>query len=191
VGRIGTQDTEDSVIFTWTVDVEKDWGGRINTFDGIKYGIPVILDLFRDRGIRALFFISTEVLEHTSNLVETIADAGHAIGSHGHFHTKYSDKRLSELDKLVSLNYLGDVSHYRSPWFHYKTDDIYSNKKNHVSVLKHSWIKQSIPNRPIFYIHPFDIVGGNNAPNLFCKLLYSRPDNVLNTFCMLTRYYRE
>lgn len=174
---------------TWTVDVESDWGGRIDEYQGIKEGLPQIYEIFAQYKIKAIFFVSTELLTTFPNLIKEIEEKGHRVGSHGHFHIRYHGKWRSEADRLLSMGYFSSTVPYRAPWFHYETEDIYSKKKNHVSVLKYSWRKCYVPDNPIFYIHPFDIVRGNRAPGIFTHILYFRPEHVRDTFKYLCRIY--
>ena len=174
--------------FTWTVDVESDYGGRSQTTQGIVYGLPRILEVFKQYGINGLFFISTELLGNYPVLPTHLRHLGHEVGSHGHFHVKYKERWRSEEDKRISMKML-DTQYYRAPWFNYETDCIYSQKANHVSVLKQSWFGGKIPNDPIFYIHPFDIVRGDSPPNTFCRVLYSHPDIVWDTFNRICKLY--
>lgn len=182
--------------YTWTVDVDGgDFGGRTNSSLGIRYGLPKILEIFRDRGIKALFFISTELLKFHQSDLEQIVREGHEIGSHGHFHIDYKNDRRAKDDMEISRLLIQKLSgkeypHYRSPHFSYQTEDIYSDPFNHVSLLKYTWFNQSIPKSPIFYIHPFDIVYADNAPNLYCQILYSRPKEVLKNFRKLTENFK-
>lgn len=173
---------------TWTVDVESDWGGRSEDQKGIIYGLPRILEVFKQYGISGLFFISTELLESHPSLPSYLRILGHEVGSHGHFHVKYQERWRAEADKELSMKLL-NTKFYRAPWFSYETDDIYSQRTNHVSILKQSWFGGKLPNDPIFYIHPFDVVDGDDAPNLFTRILYSRPDIVMDTFKRLCRLY--
>jgi len=182
--------------FVWTVDVEHDWGGRTNGILGITEGLPLIIEIFRSYGVKALFFVSSELALDNRGIIQRILDKGHEIGSHGHFHIKYKDPWRSEQDRQISERLLSIFTNkkleYRAPWFsHEYEDSIYSRKRNHVSVLKQSWFGGKIHPGPIFYIHPFDIVEGKNAPNLFCRLLYSKPRNVYNTFVHLVRLYSQ
>lgn len=185
----------DKTDYTWTVDCESDWGGRAYSFDNINQGLPIIFDTFKKYNIRGLFFISTEILKDNRNLVKEILRRGHKIGSHGHFHMQFKDKWRSSQDLDISKTILSEfVSkeslHYRAPKFNYVINDIYSNPFRHVSVLRRVWWNQSIPDRPIFYIHPFDLIEPKFAPNLYCKILYSRWKEVRTEFERLTSLYR-
>ena len=182
--------------FVFTVDFEGDWGGRTNGTQGITDGLPLILEIFRSYSVKALFFISSELALDNRGIIQRILEKGHEIGSHGHFHIKYKDRWRSEQDRGISERLLSIFTdkklEYRAPKFsHEYEDSVYSRRKNHVSILKYSWFGGGLPNHPIFYIHPFDIVEGKNAPNLFCKLLYSNPNHVYNTFVNLVRVYSQ
>lgn len=180
--------------FTWTLDCEGDFGGRTNGIKGITDGLPLILEIFRANGIQALFLISTEIaLDHRAR-IQSIIDKGHEIGSHGHFHIKFKEKWRAREDRLISEELLTVFRpgpfEYRAPWFYHDMEgSIYSKKKNHVSVLKQSWFGGRIPDNPIFYIHPFDIVEARGAPNIFTRILYSNPKRVYETFTRLAQEY--
>lgn len=183
---------------TWTVDLEGDWGGRVNTYDGINNGLPRILEIFEAYKIRSIFFISTEILDECPMVVSDIRAKGHVIGSHGHFHIKYKDAYRREQDRRISNAFLqanGRMKYipYRAPWFYHSVPfEIFSYPINHVSVLRYSWGLKYIPEKPIFYIHPFDIVMPfGKSPNLYCKLLYSRPKKVRIAFEDLCAAYEN
>ena len=176
--------------FTWTVDLEHDWGGRTNGIQGITEGLPRILEIFRSYNIKALFFVSTELAAENRGRIRDLLDRGHDVGSHGHFHIKYKDAWRAEADRQISFQLLSvfriGTFEYRAPRFYYQSDSsMYSYRNNHISVLKWSWWKRPIPVQPVFYIHPFDIVSGGHAPNTFSRILYSRPDRVYKSLIKL------
>jgi len=49
---------------------------------------PAILDALRERGVRATFFILGRHAERWPDLVQRVAEDGHAIGNHGYYHRK-------------------------------------------------------------------------------------------------------
>lgn len=176
--------------YRFTVDVEFDWGGRTNGTRGIKEGLPLIFETFRSHGVQGLFFVSTELLDSNKSLIQDIRAEGHQIASHGHFHTRIKENFRKEADRRLSLSYLGGKDfHYRAPKFSYVTDDVYSNPKNHVGLLKKMWLNIPIPKDPIFYLHPFDLVGGKDYPDLFCRVWYSRPKQACKVFKNLVSSY--
>ena len=179
----------DESSYQWTVDVETDWGGRTKGTTGIDEGMPFILDCFLKYKISGLFFISTELLNFHTDVTEQIKFFGHEIGSHGHYHVHFKEKFRAEMDKDLSLEILGNPKHYRSPKFKLLDSGKYSNPSGHVGLLKHLWLKTRIPENPIFYLHPFDLVGGKNPPNLFCRYWYSNPNDSRKLFLNLLEKY--
>lgn len=180
--------------FTWTVDVEGDWGGRTNGTLGITEGLPRILEIFRANKIQALFFISTEIALDNRGRIQDIIDRGHEIGSHGHFHIRYKDAFRAEADRQISERLLSIFTSkklpYRAPRFYYQSEDsFYSYRNNHVSILKQTWFGGRIPTHPIFYIHPFDIVRGKNPPNWLCRFLYGNPERVYELFTRIAEQH--
>jgi hypothetical protein len=83
-----------------TVDVETDWGGRINTVDALRLMIPPLLDLLDSIDAKATFFISSDIAHEIKRLILQIDDMGHEIASHGHNHNLRYD--------LLSKNELYD-----------------------------------------------------------------------------------
>lgn len=170
----------------WTVDTEFDWGGRTQSTLGLKYGIPIILELFKKYKVKGLFFISTELLRDHRNVIQSIKDEGHELGSHGHFHVVYKDRFRAHQDMEISKALITGMTgnqypRYRAPKFSFDNGDEYANPRNHTSLLKYTWGLQILPENGIFYMHPFDIIDAHqDAPNLFCKLWYSRPKDARN-----------
>src|SRR3990167_1565545 len=74
LGWVWLKNAKDQVLdktFTWTVDVESDWGGRTSGALGIKEGLPAILEIFRAYNIKALFFVSSEsALDNQAPLIK-------------------------------------------------------------------------------------------------------------------------
>lgn len=181
-------------MYTWTVDVEHDFGGRTSGDRGIKEGLPIILKEFRDRDIKALFFISTELIRDYKTELRKITQEGHELGSHGHFHINYHNLYRTQLDLEISRTLLPVIGgstncQYRAPKFNFTLPQHrYSRPDGHVGLLKHVWTGKMIKN-PIFYLHPFDIVKGEKPPNLFCRIWYSRPKRAYETFINLLNNY--
>ena len=172
-----------------TVDVESDWGGRSESTLGLKYGVPKLLDLFDSYGVRALFFISTELLKDYRKEIKAIKDRGHELGSHGHFHVVYNSvsraKQDMEISKVMIESLTGmKYPHYRAPKFSFDNGDVYANRNNHTGLLRYVWGLDRL--KDILYLHPFDIIDAHqDAPNLFCRAWYSRPRLACKTLCRL------
>lgn len=162
-----------------TVDVESDWGGRTDTLRGITKGIPFILHEIEKRGLKGIFFLSTQYLHKYADYAMAIKQAGHTIGNHGNKHVVNPEKFWDEVaDAERRINcYLDCSSKYvRAPKFSCVIDtDKYSSPKNHVGLLRSVWFGTKPNADSILYLHPFDLVKPTTkAPNLMCKLWYSR-----------------
>jgi peptidoglycan-N-acetylglucosamine deacetylase len=84
--------------FTFDVDAEAVWIG----FDkanaerpgvlsqgtyGPKVGVPLILEVLRNRGVKASFFVPGINVERHRSVIEKIVDGGHELAVHGYTHT--------------------------------------------------------------------------------------------------------
>ncbi|HJS81236.1 MAG TPA: polysaccharide deacetylase family protein [Nitrososphaera sp.] len=180
----------------YSIDVETDWGGRTNTVQGLKEGLPFILELFRSHQVKAIFFVSTELLRYYHRDIAAIKEHGHQIGNHSHFHhvfknvdRQHQNKEIGEqLLRAYSLVPTGPIP-FRAPRFSLKTKDQYSFRFRHVGLLRHVYgLDRKILPADTIYLHPFDIVKPTTpAPNLFCKLWYSQGERAK---AMLTKIVR-
>jgi len=104
-----------------TVDVERDCPPKLQTFLGIKRGLPKLLELFRREEIPATFFVTAEIAEFFPSMIEDIVDEGHELGCHGMFHERFDlldYKRASyAISKATNiLNSFGEVTSFRAPY---------------------------------------------------------------------------
>lgn len=177
--------------YSWTVDVESDFGGRSETTVGLEEGLPFILETFRANNIKALFFVSSELMKFHHATIDQIAEKGHEIGSHGHFHIKFKDKWRAFQDKEISETLLQRYKprYYRAPKFSFSDGREYASPKNHVGLLKSVWFGLPKLSNQIIYLHPFDLIKGFNSPNLFCKVWYSRYQEARTLFIKLAQTY--
>jgi len=63
---------------------------------GAKVGVPRLLRLLEEEGVRATFFIPGWVAEHHPAECRAIRDAGHEIGHHGYLHERADPDRPHE-----------------------------------------------------------------------------------------------
>ena len=94
---------------------------------GPKVGVPRILDLLKQKSVKATFFIPGYTAELYPTLIKRIHDEGHEIGVHGYLHEKPSD--LSDFEEESALvktcQILKEITGekpvgYRSPWWDMK-----------------------------------------------------------------------
>jgi len=69
-----------------TVDIERDWGGRAETFVGLTSGLPILLDLFDRYRIPATFFATCDILEAFPKTRDLLAR--YEVGCHGLKHIR-------------------------------------------------------------------------------------------------------
>jgi len=87
------------VIFS--VDVEQDAPPYLNTWRGVEEGLPKLLEILGELGIRATFFVTGKCCEKFPARISEIARSGHEIGCHGYAHER--------LDKLPSSEQLSRI----------------------------------------------------------------------------------
>ena len=94
---------------------------------GPKVGMPRILDLLKQKEVKATFFVPGYTAELYPALVKQIYAEGHEIGVHGYLHEKPSD--LSDFEEEAALiktcQILKEITGekpvgYRSPWWDMK-----------------------------------------------------------------------
>ena len=89
---------------------------------GPNVGIPRILDLLDQHGIRASFFIPGFIAEHHPDLVREMIARGHEVGHHGYLHERpdFVDEDEEERIMIRGLEVLESITGvrpvgYRSP----------------------------------------------------------------------------
>ena len=95
-----------------TIDTEGDSADNPHsTFFGIQREIPVLLDIFERRRIKATFFVQQDatcaVGSRFRDIWKTAEDRGHEIGLHIHGLTGRSDEQKSELIRRSAENMRG------------------------------------------------------------------------------------
>lgn len=85
-----------------TIDVESDWGGRVNDCNGIVYALPYILELLESLKIKATFFISGVVVRKHKDIIYSISESGHEIASHSFTHENHSILTKEKLFENIS-----------------------------------------------------------------------------------------
>ena len=90
------------MVLSFTVDVEMDLGSG-PTHEGLDRGLPFILSLLKEHGVRGTFFINGLSLSYlrAKGLLDEIVSGGHEVASHGSRHVDY--RRISEEEALKEL----------------------------------------------------------------------------------------
>ncbi len=96
-----------AIILTFDFDAETNWMSRDpgnikrpgtlsqGTY-GAKVGVPKLLELLHEEGLRGTFFVPGWVAENRTRRVEEIVAAGHEVGHHGYLHKWVDPDRPEE-----------------------------------------------------------------------------------------------
>ncbi len=106
-----------------TFDVEQDCPPFAETKNGMRYGLPRVMDLLEEYGIRGTFLFTGRIAEEFPELARRAAKK-HELGCHGLQHERFDRlspnevrKRLSEAREI--LNRFGEVTSFRAPNFQF------------------------------------------------------------------------
>jgi peptidoglycan/xylan/chitin deacetylase (PgdA/CDA1 family) len=89
------------------IDVEPDCPPYLATqYRGIEEGLPRVLDMLDDEGVRTTCFTTGEVAERFPARVRDLIARGHELGCHGHTHRRFDD--MSEGEAFTDI---ADASH--------------------------------------------------------------------------------
>lgn len=108
----------------FTVDVEQDCPPYLNTWRGIEEGLPRLLAMLDEEGVRGTFFTTGETARRHASAVRAIVDAGHELGSHGDAHRNFRTLTLAESEAEIaratsSLRAFGRVTSFRAPYLQF------------------------------------------------------------------------
>jgi len=104
-----------------SVDVEQDCPPFLESTFGLEEGMPKLLDIFRDEGVKATFFATGKSAELFPNIIEMILEDGHELGCHGYSHERFDHLTLPEARTVISMSkkvldkFGGDVESFRAP----------------------------------------------------------------------------
>jgi peptidoglycan/xylan/chitin deacetylase (PgdA/CDA1 family) len=118
--------------FTFDFDAEEAWiaddpanadrpGVLSQGTYGAKIAVPLILDLLREHGVTATFFVPGRVAERHPERVEQIVAAGHELAHHGYTHTSPTtltpEEEETELVRGLEIlrSFASEITGYRSP----------------------------------------------------------------------------
>lgn len=121
-----------TVCLTFDVDAEAGIGAELETSRhrlgtltehefSVRRGLPRILDLLGEHGMRGTFYVPGATAERHPEAIRAIVDGGHEVGHHGHHHLASHEldaaAQEAEIDMgLAALRpFLGDATGYRSP----------------------------------------------------------------------------
>ena len=74
------------------VDVETDVGSFTPFYEGVKYGIPRLIDIFENTDIESTFFFTGESAKEFPHMVQVVDKSGHEVGCHSLYHETVGDE---------------------------------------------------------------------------------------------------
>jgi peptidoglycan/xylan/chitin deacetylase (PgdA/CDA1 family) len=111
----------------FTADVEQDCPPFLNTCRGMTEGMPALLDLLGELGVRGTFFTTGEMARRFPDIMRRVIAEGHELGCHGDLHQDFTrlsrDAADTELrDSLATLRSFGPVVSFRSPYLRFPVE---------------------------------------------------------------------
>ena len=127
------------MIVSITFDVEHDCPPYLTTTRGMEEGLPKLLDLMAEKGIKATFFFTAEMAKRFPHLVKRVINEGHELGSHNYNHERLDklgrDEGRRAIEKsLKVLREFGDVVSFRAPNLQFPNHYYATLEKNGILV---------------------------------------------------------
>ena len=104
-----------------TVDVEPDCPPYLGGWRGVEEGMPPLLSLLEEEGIRGTFFTTGEAARRYPDVLGRVLERGHELGGHGNTHRAFPDLALEEAREEIALSTealrrIGPVVSFRAPF---------------------------------------------------------------------------
>ncbi len=88
-----------------TVDLERDLGVMPAQYKGIDNGLPILLDTFKDQGIKTTWLLASKALEDRGKALKQCPSDGHEIAGHGYEHELYLPSLRLPVAEYESLGF--------------------------------------------------------------------------------------
>ena len=85
----------------FTVDAEPDCPPYLEGWRGMEEGAPALLELLRDEGIPATFFVTGDAARRYPELVGRMVSDGHELASHGMTHRPFPTLTPAEAEREI------------------------------------------------------------------------------------------
>ncbi len=109
----------DTVVLS--VDIEQDCPPFLDSFRGIEEGLPRLLELLGEEGVRATFFATGQAAERYPDLIASLGKTGHELGCHGHSHRRFDRMTPEEAElelvraRSALARFEGTIASFRAP----------------------------------------------------------------------------
>lgn len=68
------------------IDMETDVGSFTPFYEGVKHGTPLLIDLFKEKGVKATFYFTGEAAKENPDIARLVAESGNEVGCHSLYH---------------------------------------------------------------------------------------------------------
>ena len=108
----------------FSADVEQDCPPYLATTRGMSEGLPRLLDLLGELGVRGTFFTTGEMARRFPAVIRRLVAEGHELGCHGDLHRDFTTLNDAETDAelgaaLASLREFAPVVSFRAPYLRF------------------------------------------------------------------------
>lgn len=74
------------------IDMETDVGSFTPFYGGVKHGTPLLLKLFKEKGVKGTFYFTGEAARENAAVAKLVAASGNEVGCHSLFHETLGDE---------------------------------------------------------------------------------------------------
>jgi Predicted xylanase/chitin deacetylase len=74
------------------IDMETDVGSFTPFYEGVKHGTPLLIELFKRKGVKATFYFTGESARENPEIARLVAESGNEIGCHSLYHETLGDE---------------------------------------------------------------------------------------------------
>ena len=149
--------------FTFDLDAETLWMARgvsepVALSQG-RYGVlealPRILDLLRETGVAASFFIPAWVVERYPDAVAAIVEGGHEVGCHGDVHERVSELDAGEEERILTRSLQVVAKHAGRQPVGYRAPAWQLSPRTLALLSRHNFeYSSNMMDRLVPYLHP-------------------------------------
>jgi peptidoglycan/xylan/chitin deacetylase (PgdA/CDA1 family) len=113
----------------FSVDVEHDCPPYLRTCRGMEEGMPRLLDLLGELGVRGTFFTTGEMARRFPAVIARLVAEGHELGCHGDLHLDFTTlDRAATADELrrslETLRSFAPVVSFRAPYLRFPAEHL-------------------------------------------------------------------
>lgn len=82
---------KDEIYVLFGIDTETDIGSYTPFYEGVKQGVPKLVDIFKNNDIKTTFFFTGECAKENAYILHRVQEYGHEIGVHSLYHETVGD----------------------------------------------------------------------------------------------------